>query len=99
MNKNWSRAIEDFRTTLSLTRGHEMAGKYLALAVHGEDGGQAPYENGIKYFESLQYQRAIYDFSQVVELMAHRPNEPIIGQAEKYIAVCKQRLAAAEQFP
>ena len=100
LNHNWQSAITDFKTTLSLTRGHEMAKKYLALAMHSsEDEAKMHMQNGIRYFDSLQYRRAMEDFQQVIQLMAHRPSEPIIGLAEKYIAICKQRLAAAEQFP
>jgi len=97
INRNYERAIDDFRTSLTLNRSHELASKYLALAVHeSEAQAKVHMENGVRYFESLQYQRAIYDFKQVIELMQHRPTEPIIGEAEKYITICKQRLQAAE---
>jgi hypothetical protein len=56
-------------------------------------------EIGVKYFESLQYQRAIYHFNEVVALLAHRPAEALVKEAEKYIDQCRRRLQAAELFP
>ena len=53
----------------------------------------------MKYFESLQYQRSIYHFTEVIALMAHKPSEPIVHEAEKYIDQAKRRLEAAELFP
>ena len=56
-------------------------------------------ELGVQYFESLQYSRAIYHFTEVVNLMSHRPTEPIVGEADRYIQQAKRRLQAAELFP
>jgi pSer/pThr/pTyr-binding forkhead associated (FHA) protein len=100
LNKNFSRAIEQFDTALTLYRGHRMAEKYRQLAIHeAETEAKKNMEMGVKYFESLQYQRAIYHFTQVISLMAHRPTEPIVSDAQKYITVSQQRLRAAEYFP
>jgi len=100
MSQNFGRAIELFQTAISLYRGHELADKYLRLAIYNaEQEAKRNMEIAIRYFESLQYQRAMYHFSEVVTLMAHRPTEAIVSESEKYIQVCKKRLQAAELFP
>ena len=48
---------------------------------------------------SLQYQRAIFHFTEVIGLMQHRPGEPIVSESERYISLSKRRLQAAELFP
>jgi pSer/pThr/pTyr-binding forkhead associated (FHA) protein len=100
LERNYDRAIEYFQTALSLYRGHVLADEYLRRTLYeAESAAKLHMQLGVQYFESLQYQRAIYHFTQVVNLMAHRPNEPIIGEAEKYIQQSKRRLQAAELFP
>jgi pSer/pThr/pTyr-binding forkhead associated (FHA) protein len=100
LDHNYERAIEYFQTSLSLYRGHVLADEYLRRAIfEAETAAKKNMELGIQYFESLQYQRAIYHFTQVVNLMSHRPNEAIVGEAEKYIQQSKRRLQAAELFP
>jgi len=99
-NKNYHRAIEAFSTALSLNRTHELADYYLRLTLYEvEVEAKKNMEIGRKYFESMQYARAMYHFNEVVSLMQHRPTEKIISDAEKYIQQCKRRLQAAEQFP
>jgi hypothetical protein len=56
-------------------------------------------EVGVKYFESLQYTRAIYHFNEVVNLMIHRASDPIVTQAEKYIDLSRKKLEVKEIFP
>ena len=100
LDKNFQRAIEDFQTALSLYRGHELASKYLQRAyAETEQAAKQNMEIGVKYFETLQYQRSIYHFTEVIALMAHKPNEPIVHEAEKYIEQAKRRMDAAELFP
>jgi tetratricopeptide (TPR) repeat protein len=100
LSRNFGRSIESFQTALSLFRGHELADKYLRLAVYNaEQEAKRHMEAGIRYFESLQYQRAIYHFNEVISLMAHRPSEAIVSESEKYIVLSKKRLQAAELFP
>lgn len=99
-NKNWHRAIDSFQTSLAINRAHPMARFYLQAALHeAEADAKRNMEMGVKYFESLQYSRAIYHFQQVVVLMNHRPTEKIIKDCEKYIELSKRRLQAAELFP
>ncbi|NBX77294.1 MAG: FHA domain-containing protein [Proteobacteria bacterium] len=99
-NKNYHRAINSFELALSLNRNHPVAGYYLKAAIHeAEEEAKKNYEMGMKYFESLQYQRAIYHFQQTQNLLSHRPQDPVISKAEEYIRLSRQRLQAAEMFP
>lgn len=99
-NKNYHRAIDAFQTSLAMYRKHPLARYYLQSAYHeAEIAAKKNMEMGVKYFESLQYSRAIYHFQQVVTLMAHRPNERIVSDCQKYIELSKRRLQAAELFP
>jgi pSer/pThr/pTyr-binding forkhead associated (FHA) protein len=99
-NKNYHRAIDAFQTSLAIYRSHPLAKLYLGWAVHdAESDAKKNLEIGIKYFESLQYQRAIYHFQQVITLMSHRPGEKVIKDCEKYVELSKRRLQAAEMFP
>jgi pSer/pThr/pTyr-binding forkhead associated (FHA) protein len=96
----YQRAIDEFETALSFYRGHKMAEKYLRLSVFEvETSAKKHMQMALQYFESLQYQRAIYHFTEVVNLMSHRPQDPMVGEAEKYINLSKRRLQAAELFP
>ncbi len=100
LSKNFGRSIEFFQTALTLFRGHQLADKYLRLAIYNsEQEAKRNMEIAIRYFESLQYQRAMYHFNEVISLMTHRPTEPIVTESEKYITICKKRLQAAELFP
>jgi len=99
-NKNYHRAINSFELALSLNRNHPVAAYYLKAAIHeAEEEAKKNYEMGMKYFESLQYQRAIYHFQQTQNLLSHKPQDPVIAEAEKYIRLSRQRLQAAEMFP
>lgn len=99
-SQNYQRAIEDFEGALNIHRTHPLAQMYLTRAKsEAEVEARKNMEVAIKYFESLQYSRAIYHFQQVIALLAHRPGEKIIGECEKYIAVAKRRLQASEVFP
>ena len=100
LNKNFHRAIEDFRSALQLNRSHELADYYLRMSVFEvEAQARQNMEIGRKYFESMQYQRAMYHFQQVISDMQHRPADKMITDAEKFIALSKRRLQAAEQLP
>jgi hypothetical protein len=99
-NKNYQRAIDDFNTALTIYRGHELADKYLRRALNeSELVAKQHMEIGVKYFESLQYQRAIYHFNEVISLLAHRKDEVLVKEATKYVEQSKRRLQAAELFP
>lgn len=99
-NKNYHRAINSFELAISLNRNHPVASYYLKAAIHeAETEAKKNYEMGMKYFESLQYQRAIYHFQQTQNLLSHKPQDPVISEAEKYIRLSRQRLQAAEMFP
>lgn len=99
-NKNYQRAINSFELALSLNQSHPAAAYYLGSAIHQSESEAAKnFETGLKYFESLQYKRAIYHFQQAQALLAHKPQDPAITEAEKYIKLSRQRLQAAELFP
>lgn len=100
LNHNYQRAIEAFQTALSLYRGHELATKYLRLAIYeAEAEAKRNLEIGIQYFQSLQYARSIYNFTEVINLMAHKPTDPIVLESEKYIMLARRRMQAAEVLP
>lgn len=100
VNKNYHRAIEAFQLALSLNKAHPSARYYLQSALHEcEEAAKKNYELGVKYFETLQYTRAMFHFQQTINLMQHRPKDPVIAQAAKYIQLAKQKLQAAELFP
>ena len=97
---NYQRAIDLFQTARSFYRGHLLADKYLRLSIFEvEKQAKKNMQMGLQYFESLQYQRAIYHFREVVNLMQHRPQEPIVAECERYINVSTRRLQAAELYP
>jgi len=99
-NKNYQRAISSFELSLSLNQNHPAAAYYLASAVHESEREAAKhFETALKYFESLQFKRAIYHFQQVQSLLAHKQQDPGLVEAEKYIKLSRQRLQAAELFP
>ena len=76
------------------------AKKYLTWAVQETElEAKMNRDIAIRYFESLQYQRAMHHFQAVISLMAHRPLDPMVSQSEKYIELCKRALEAADFFP
>lgn len=100
LNKNYHRSIEAFQTSLSLYKGHSLAERYLRHAIsEAEVEAKKNMAVAVQYFESLQYQRAIYHFRAAQQLMAHRPEEPMIKEATRYIQQAELRLRAAELFP
>lgn len=99
-SKNYHRAIASFELALSLNRAHPVAAYYLKLSItEAEEEAKTNYELGMKYFEALQYQRAIYHFQQTQSLLSHKPQDPVISKAEEYIRLSRQRLQAAEMYP
>ncbi len=100
MAKNYHRAIDSFQTSLSLYGGHLLAERYLRRSIYEvEIEAKSQMAIAIQYYESLQYSRAIHHFNETIALMAHRPNEPIIIEAGRYIKQAEIRLKAAELFP
>ncbi|MCB0416417.1 MAG: FHA domain-containing protein [Bdellovibrionaceae bacterium] len=100
LNHSLQRAIQFFKTALTFDRGHGLAQFYLQLSIaEAEKEASKHFEMGVKYFDSLQYERAIYHFTQVQQMLAHRPNHEMVPKARKYIAVGQTRLRAAELYP
>lgn len=99
-NKNYHRAMDAFRAALSLNRSHELAEYYYRLSIfEAENEAKKNFEIGRKYFESMQYARAIYHFNETTALLLHRPNDKLIPAAQKYIDLAKRRLEATEFSP
>lgn len=99
-NKNFQRAINSFQLALSLNKNHVEAQVSLADAVKASDeDAKNNFEKGIKYYQALQYQRAIYFFQQSQASLGHRPGDPLISKAEEKIRLARQRLKAADLFP
>ncbi|MCB0404057.1 MAG: FHA domain-containing protein [Bdellovibrionales bacterium] len=100
LNHSLQRGIQFFRTALTFDRSHGLAQFYLQLSIaEAEKEAAKNFEMGVKYFDSLQYERAIYHFTQVQQLLAHRPDHEMVPKARKYIAVGQTRLRAAELYP
>ncbi|MBY0371470.1 hypothetical protein K2X33_12335, partial [bacterium] len=100
LTKNYHRAIDSFRTALSIYSGHLLAERYLRMSVYAaEMEAKNHMAIAIQYYEALQYARAIHHFHEVIALMQHRPNEAIIKEAQRYIKQAELRLQAAELFP
>lgn len=98
--KNYQRAIQSFQAALSFDRTHKLARFYLQLSVaESEADANKQMELGVKYFQALQYDRAIYHFNQVAAQLAHRPQHPLIPKARDYVKKSQDLLRAAEMFP
>jgi hypothetical protein len=77
-----------------------LAGYYLEAAKHeSETEAEKHHQMAQKYFDSLQYARAIYHYQQAIEYMAHKPADKKIQAFEKAIEVAKQKLQAVELYP
>jgi len=106
-NKNYHRAIKNFDSSLSFNKKHPLAGYYRDRSlVASEREATTHMDIGVRYFQSLQYRRAIYHFSQTINMMDHRPTvmeaklaSKLIEAAKKYIGICKKQLQAAELYP
>lgn len=99
-SKNYHRAIDAFQTALSLYRGHTLANNYLRRVIYeAETEAKRHMDMAVQYYQTLQYTRAIYHFNEVIALMAHRPGDKMVVEAEKYIALAKRASEAAEIFP
>ena len=99
-NQNYHRAIDSFQMALQIDKNHSGAQKYLGWSIQeAELEAKKNRDIAIRYYESLQYQRAIYYFQTVIALMAHKPLDPMVSQAEKYIEYSKRALEAADFFP
>lgn len=100
LSKNYHRAIESFRAALQLFGGHLLAEQYLRKArFEAEVEAKTHMATAIRYYESLQYARAIHHFNEVIALLDHKPDEMIVKTAKNYIKQSELRLQAAELFP
>jgi len=104
-NKNYHHAIDNFDAALSIWNKHPLAGYYKGLAVHeSEVEAQKNREIGLKYFNSLQYNRAIYHFKAAIDFLSHVNTENAaakrsIQECERYLELSKRKLKAMELVP
>jgi len=99
-NHNYHRAMESFNGAMSINALHPLAASYLARAKQeAEIEAQKNWEIALKYFDSLNYERAIYHFDQVIANLQHRTSEKMVEQSREYIRVGRQRMLAGEAFP
>jgi pSer/pThr/pTyr-binding forkhead associated (FHA) protein len=104
-NKNYHHAIDNFDTAISLYAKHPLASYYKGLAIHdAEVEAQKNKEIGLKYFNSLQYSRAIYHFKMAIDNLSHVTPDNIAGkkmisECEKYIDFAQRKLKAVETTP
>ena len=89
--KNYARALDDFRTALQLYPEHALAKLYTQKAEEMiKEDVDKHYKAGVNYFNSAQYQLAIYHFRQVKILLDK--NKP----SETYCSVKEERNVASE---
>lgn len=104
-NKNYHHAIDNFSAALSISNRHPLAGYYKGLAIHdSEVEAEKNREMGLKYYNSLQYSRAIYHFKNAIEFLAHttadnKAANKLIQECERYIGFSNRKLQAAEVAP
>ncbi len=100
LNENYNRAMGDFQTALSFYSGHVLAEKYLERTLYQiKVDARHHWTLGVQYFESLQYSRAIYHFTQVITLLESTPKDSIVDLSKRYIVQAQRRIESAELFP
>lgn len=104
-NKDYSHAIDNFDSAVSLWKRHPLASYYRGLALHeSEVEANKNFEIGMKYFNSLQYSRATYHFRQTVDYLSHSDKldngvKRLVEQSERYIDFATRKLKAMELAP
>lgn len=104
-NKNYHHAIDNFDAALSLWSRHPMAAYYKGLAIHdSEVEADKNREIGLKYFNSLQYNRAIYHFKAAIDYLSHAKPENtaakrLVQECERYVELSRRKLKAMELVP
>ncbi len=104
-NKNYHHAVDNFDAAISLWGQHPLAGYYKGLAIHeSEVAAEKNREMGLKYYNSLQYGRAMYHFKSAIDYLSHtRPDnvaaKRMIQDCEKYIEFSRRKLKASELVP
>jgi len=104
-NKNYRNAIDNFNAAISLWNRHPLATYYRGLAVHdSEVEAEKNFNIGIKYYNSLQYQRSIYHFRLAIDYLSHSnadngPIKDLINQSKRYIDFSRRKLQIMELVP
>jgi len=104
-NKNYHQAIDNFDAAISLWAQHPLASYYRGLAAHeSEVEAEKNREIGLKYFNSLQYERSIYHFKAAIDNLSHIKSDNVEGkrviqECERYIDFARRKLRAAELVP
>jgi len=91
IEKNYLRALEDFKTALELYPDHLLARLYLdKTEIAISDAVDANYKAALVYFDSGQYRLTIFHFKQVMHLLNRR------RPSSNYCARRQERSVAAE---
>lgn len=104
-NKNYHQAIDNFDAAMSLWAQHPLASYYRGLAAHeSEVEAEKNREIGLKYFNSLQYERAIYHLKAAIDNLSHIKSDNVEGKrliqdCERYIDFARRKQRAAELVP
>lgn len=104
-NKNYHNAIVNFDAAISLWGQHPLASYYRSLAAHdSEVEAQKHREIGLKYYNSLQYRRAMYHFKAAIDSLAHTKADngaakKMIQECQRYFEFSQRKLKAAELVP
>jgi pSer/pThr/pTyr-binding forkhead associated (FHA) protein len=104
-NKNYRNAIDNFNAAISLWNRHPLATYYRGLALHdSEVEAEKNFNIAIKYYNSLQYQRAVYHFRLVIDFLSYSntengPARQLVEQSKKYIDFSQRKLKAMELVP
>lgn len=99
-NKNYQRAIDNFRSALTLSARHPLAQFYLDLAVHEtEAAAKRDRDLAIQYYQIMQYDRAIYFCKEVIAYLQHNPNHPSAKSCKDFIENARLLKESAELAP
>ena len=90
-NKNYQRAIDNFRNALILSSRHPLAQYYLDLSVHQtEEAAKRNREMAIQAYQTMQYDRAIFYCREVIAYLTHNPEHPSARSCKDFIENAKQ---------
>ncbi len=99
-NKNFQRAIDNFKSALTLSSKHPLAKYYLDLAIfESENAAKQNRDLAIQYYRTMNYDRAIYYCKEVIAYLQHNPTHPSLKTCKEFIENAKQINQAAELAP
>lgn len=99
-NKNYQRAIDNFKSALTLSSRHPLAKYYLDLATfESENEAKKNRDLAIQYYRTMNYDRAIYYCKEAIAYLQHNPTHPSLKTCKEFIENAKQINQAAELAP